>query len=72
LSYFVTQELAVALSEPVDRHFHRPFTQTGQWIVNRNAVAYASDTAGGPHHTLLPQGVTLVENLDLEKSFSSF
>ena len=40
--------------------------RAGQWIVNRNAVAYASDTAGGPHHTLLPQGVTLVENLDLE------
>ncbi len=40
--------------------------RAGQWIVNRNAVAYASDTAGGPHYTLLPQGVTLMENLDLE------
>src|SRR5205809_5710667 len=40
--------------------------RAGQWIVNRNAVAYASDTSGGPHHTLLPQGVTLVEDLDLE------
>ncbi len=40
--------------------------RAGQWIVNRRAVAYASDTSGGPHHTLLPQGVSLVENLDLE------
>jgi hypothetical protein len=38
--------------------------RAGQWIVNRGAVAYASDTSGGPHHTLLPQGVTLMENLD--------
>ena len=38
----------------------------GQWIVNRNAIAYASDTSGGPHSTLMPQGVTLIEDLDLE------
>lgn len=38
----------------------------GQWVVNRNALAFASDTSGGPHSTLMPQGVTLVEDLDLE------
>ena len=40
--------------------------RAGQWIVNRNALAYGSDTSGGPHSTLMPQGVTLVEDLDLE------
>lgn len=41
--------------------------RAGQWIVNRNAIAYASDSAGGPSHsTLIPQGVTLIEDLDLE------
>jgi kynurenine formamidase len=38
----------------------------GQWIVNRNAIAYGSDTNGGPHSTVMPQGVTLIEDLDLE------
>ena len=40
--------------------------RAGQWIVNRSAIAYASDTSGGPHSTLMPQGVTLIEDLDLE------
>jgi kynurenine formamidase len=40
--------------------------RAGQWVVNRGAVAYASDTSGGPHSTLMPQGVTLIEDLDLE------
>ncbi len=40
--------------------------RAGQWVVNRNALAYGSDTSGGPHSTLMPQGVTLVEDLDLE------
>jgi hypothetical protein len=40
--------------------------RAGQWVVNRNAIAYASDTSGGPHSTLMPQGVTLIEDLDLE------
>lgn len=40
--------------------------RAGQWIVNRNALAFASDTSGGPHSTLMPQGVTLIEDLDLE------
>jgi hypothetical protein len=29
--------------------------RAGQWIVNRSAVAHASDTSGGPHSTLTPR-----------------
>src|SRR5262245_12590051 len=40
--------------------------RAGQWIVNRKAFAYASDTRGGPHRMLMSNGVTLIENLDPE------